>query len=138
MKFSVLGLLFGIAIFFIPFALNFMGAGDVKLMGAIGSLMGWKFTFNGVLYTAIVGGIIVIIMAIYEKRLMEMVKGVIGFIIKPISRIIYSKTSSERILKIYSYFNKTNDPQERKYIPYAIPITIGTLLLLFNVVPTVF
>lgn len=38
--FSFYGFLIGLAIFFIPFALGLMGAGDVKLMAAIGALMG--------------------------------------------------------------------------------------------------
>ena len=58
---SVCGLLSGLLIFFLPFAMGGMGAGDVKLMGAIGALMDWRFTVMTALYSAFVGGIMVLI-----------------------------------------------------------------------------
>ncbi len=42
---SIGGMLAGLAIFFLPFVMGGMGAGDVKLMGAIGALMGWQFSY---------------------------------------------------------------------------------------------
>jgi len=39
--FSLGGFLVGLAVFLIPFSMGGMGAGDVKLMAAVGSLMGW-------------------------------------------------------------------------------------------------
>ncbi len=57
------------ALFFIPFALGAMGAGDVKLMGAIGSLMGWKFAVISTLFSAIAGLLVVIVYLIYQKKL---------------------------------------------------------------------
>ena len=39
---AVLGLIVGLAVFFPLFALGAMGAGDVKLMAAIGAWLGWK------------------------------------------------------------------------------------------------
>lgn len=56
--FSIIGLIIGFLVLFIPFLLGGMGAGDVKLMAAIGALTGASFTLQSFFYTAIIGGII--------------------------------------------------------------------------------
>lgn len=72
--FSGLGLLVGIGLLFIPFAMGGMGAGDVKLMGAIGALMGSSFVFTTFLYTAIIGGLISLYIMIRRKELLSFFK----------------------------------------------------------------
>src|SRR5690348_15576050 len=49
------GLAFGL--YFFLYALRAMGAGDVKLMAAIGAMVGWQNWFGIFLVTAILGGI---------------------------------------------------------------------------------
>lgn len=44
--FSLLGLVAGLGIFFLPFSLGLMGAGDVKLMGAVGAALGVRGAIN--------------------------------------------------------------------------------------------
>lgn len=56
--YSLVGLVFGILLLIIPFALKGIGAGDVKLLGVIGALNGPVFVFYTFLYSAIIGGII--------------------------------------------------------------------------------
>jgi prepilin peptidase CpaA len=55
--FSVTGLLLGIALFIPPYAFGGMGAGDAKLMGAVGAVVGMKGVFISAVLTAIYGGI---------------------------------------------------------------------------------
>jgi prepilin peptidase CpaA len=68
---SLLGLLTGLGILIIPFALGGMGAGDVKLLATIGAVKGPIF----VLYTAfgmgLTGGIIALAILIYQKSLLN-------------------------------------------------------------------
>src|SRR5579859_5591576 len=55
--FALKGLGMGFGIYFVLYAIRAMGAGDVKLMGAIGALVGWQNWFGIFLITAVVGGI---------------------------------------------------------------------------------
>ena len=71
---GILGLFAGLAIFFLPFAMGGMGAGDVKLMGAIGALMGWQFSVMTALYSAVVGGVMVFFHLLYTGKLRETLK----------------------------------------------------------------
>ena len=55
--FSVQGLALGIALLILFYAAGGMGAGDVKLMGAVGSVLGPVHVLYAFVYSALVGGI---------------------------------------------------------------------------------
>ena len=55
--FSLKGIAVGIGVLLIPYLLGGMGAGDAKLMGAVGGFLGAKGVFGAFLLTAVVGGI---------------------------------------------------------------------------------
>ena len=54
--------------------MGMMGAGDVKLMGAVGSILGPAGVFNAFLFTAIVGGIYALIVLAYHGQLVGFIK----------------------------------------------------------------
>lgn len=54
--FSAEGLALGIALFLIPYVMGGMGAGDAKLMGAIGAIVGPRAVVLACLFTAVAGG----------------------------------------------------------------------------------
>lgn len=64
---SLGGLVVGFALFFIFYMVGGMGAGDVKLMAAIGSLLGPKDVVFAGLYTAIAGGVYAILLMVARK-----------------------------------------------------------------------
>jgi prepilin peptidase CpaA len=66
---SLAGLGLGILLLFIPFAVGGMGAGDVKLLAAVGALNGHLFTFRAFLYGAIAGGIMALAVALFKGKL---------------------------------------------------------------------
>ena len=68
LKFSLAGLALGIVIFFIPYLKGWMGAGDAKLMGAIGAALGAKGVFIVILYTSIVGGLYALFLIFSRHR----------------------------------------------------------------------
>ena len=63
------GLLLAGGIMFLFYAVRAMGAGDVKLMAAIGSLVGPGQAIVVLLATAICGGVMAIVYAVYRGRM---------------------------------------------------------------------
>jgi prepilin peptidase CpaA len=55
---SLLGLLVGVAVLLIPFALGWMGAGDVKFLGAFGAIFGIQWLPRIFFYCALFGGLL--------------------------------------------------------------------------------
>ena len=89
--FSLSGVGVGIAVFIIPYLFGGTGAGDVKLMGAVGALLGPKGVFIAFLATSIVGGIYALILLALHGYLKEALKRY-GSIIKTFiltQKIIY-------------------------------------------------
>jgi prepilin peptidase CpaA len=81
------GILFALAGFAVAFAiymalyiLRAMGAGDAKLMAAVGALVGWKAWFGIFLVTAIIGGTIALLLVMMRGRLKHTLWNV-GFIV---------------------------------------------------------
>src|SRR3954447_17072657 len=55
---SALGWLLGAALLLLPCLLGAMGAGDLKLLAAIGALKGPEFVLHAAVYTALAGGVL--------------------------------------------------------------------------------
>jgi prepilin peptidase CpaA len=108
--FSLAGLILGAGLFVIFYLLGGIGAGDVKLMGAIGSFLGAEQILIVFLLTGLVGG------------LMSLYKIVMNHSIKQ------AKSRLARLNIRKGLFNPLTDT-----IPYGVAIAIGTLLTLtFN------
>jgi prepilin peptidase CpaA len=67
--FSIAGLAVAFGIYVALYALRAMGAGDVKLMAAIGALVGWERWFGIFFITALIGGAMAIILVVLRGRL---------------------------------------------------------------------
>ncbi len=65
---ALLGLLIGGGIFLFLYLLHTMGAGDVKLMAAVGAFAGPMKTVEISLYSAIAGGVLALFVALYKGR----------------------------------------------------------------------
>jgi Flp pilus assembly protein protease CpaA len=57
---SLLGFIGGIAVFIVPFALGWMGAGDVKYFGVVGALLGVEWLPRVLFYSIVVAGILAV------------------------------------------------------------------------------
>ena len=65
---SLEGLALGFCIYFVLYVIHAMGAGDVKLMAAVGAVVGPADWFGIFLITAIVGGIMGLILIVVRRR----------------------------------------------------------------------
>jgi len=68
LRFSLAGLIAAFAIYFVLYRLRAMGAGDVKLMAAIGSLVGWESWIAIFLITAVLGGFAALVLVTWRGR----------------------------------------------------------------------
>lgn len=66
---ALLGCLVGLLLMLPGHALGATGAGDVKLMAAVGSLLGPLAVVNAVLFTAVAGGVLAVAVALQRRRL---------------------------------------------------------------------
>ncbi|MDI7258521.1 MAG: A24 family peptidase [Thermodesulfobacteriota bacterium] len=113
--FSITGLLLGIALLFLLYIIGGTGAGDVKLMGAVGALLGPKGVFIAFLATSIVGGIYAIGLLAFHGYLKEALKRYWA------------------ILKTFIFTNKFIyiPPSKREQKPklcYGVAIALGTII----------
>lgn len=127
---SIGGMFAGLAVFFFPFVMGGMGAGDVKLMGAIGALMGWKFSLLTALYSALVGGAMVIVFLLYTGKLRDSLKKVILSTIRLLSILMNKLGYNEKIDHLQQRFIKNGQEYNKIYIPYGVAIAGGTVLVL--------
>lgn len=58
--YSVLGFVVGVGVLFIPFALGWIGAGDVKYLGVVGAILGVGWLPRVFFYSAIAAGLITV------------------------------------------------------------------------------
>ncbi|MGH9329332.1 MAG: A24 family peptidase [Vicinamibacterales bacterium] len=66
---SVMGLLLGLALMLPGRLFGATGAGDVKLMGAVGAVLGLERIVQAFLFTAIAGGLLAVGVSIANRRL---------------------------------------------------------------------
>ena len=117
--FSFGGLALGIAVFILPYLMGGMGAGDAKLMGAVGAILGVKGVFIAFLFTAITGGVYALILLLLNHRY---------------SKNFFAKQAVTLKTFIFTkqFIPIPEDSNEKKpKLCYGIAIAIGTLLSVF-------
>lgn len=127
---SFIGLLAGLAIFFLPFAMGGMGAGDVKLMGAIGALMGWQFSIMTAVYSALVGGVMVIGYLLFKGTFLDTLKKMIFSLITILLNFANRLGYNEYAYRAQQKFQKHGHTYQKVYIPYGVAIAGGAVLVL--------
>jgi len=119
--FSAGGMVLGIVFFILPYLMGGMGAGDAKLMGAVGAILGPGGVFIACLLTAIVGGFYSVLLLLNNRQYSK------GFI-----------TRSATTLKTYALTRQfipipAPEDEEKPRLCYGIAIALGTLLYILLV-----
>ena len=109
----------GLLIPFVLFALGMLGAGDAKLLAAIGAWVGPVGMLWVLLLTGVAGGVLALAMAAYQGRLFPLLRntGVIGMSLLVTRRTNWiSATEAVR-----------SHGLRRATVPYAVAILVGLL-----------
>ncbi len=108
---AALGFVIGFALMLPGHALGATGAGDVKLMAAVGAIVGPLVVVNAVLFTAIAGGVLALIVAVRRRRLSATLAGT--------ARLIAAPTDAKR---------EVQAAQPASRFAYGPAIAIGSIL----------
>lgn len=109
---SLAGVFAGLLVLYPFYRIGGMGLGDLKLMGAVGSLGGFPFLVSAVVDTALAGGVMAIILMVWQGRTAEILSRSPGVMTALFSR---SGTVS---------FPESPD---KDTIPYGVAICFGTI-----------
>jgi prepilin peptidase CpaA len=118
---AIAGGLLGGVIFFVLYLVRGMGAGDVKLITAIGCFVGPEQILQIVLVCALAGGVMAIAVMIFRKRALATLRNV-----------------GELLLFHFSHGPQTHptlniDNPQSVRLPYAVAIAAGTLYSFMSV-----
>jgi prepilin peptidase CpaA len=109
----------GVALFFPVFALGGMGAGDVKLLGAVGAWLGPVAAVWVALYSGIAGGLMGLIVAGYSGYLAQAITNVKSLVMY--WRIVGLKPAPELTLSTH------HGPR----LAYAVPVFAGLMVTIW-------
>lgn len=113
---SAVGALFVGAILLLPFSLGGIGAGDVKMMAALGALLGTRVALVGLLVGMAFGGVIAVVYLLYRGRLSEKLtatrrRALAAVITRSLAPLKMSAGDADAIA-----------------LPYSLPLAVGTLV----------
>jgi len=119
---GLLGLLVGFGVLIIPWAMHGMGAGDVKLMAAIGAWLGPWLTLVSFAVGAVIGGAAALVM------------------IFSTGRAIHAYTNMQTIMNkcrrldtaFSNYGGAKTFGDTSQLLPYGVPLTVGTIGVLLT------
>ncbi len=119
---GLLGMLVGLGLLIIPWAMHGMGAGDVKLMAAVGCWLGPWLTLLSFAAGGILGGLIAIVM-IYTT----------GRTVHAITNLQIIMTKLRRLDTAFGEFGGARSfGDSSQLLPYGVPLTIGTIGVLLT------
>ncbi|AVX40797.1 prepilin peptidase CpaA (plasmid) [Carboxydocella thermautotrophica] len=109
---SLYGFITGAGIFLVPFLLGGLGAGDLKLMAAIGAVAGPEFVLGTAVLGALIGGVMAVTVLIKKKLFWETLK-----------QMLYYLTGRRRWADI------AQESEANPGIPYGVALALGAVIL---------
>lgn len=117
---AALGIVVGFSVLILFWMVRAMGAGDVKLMAAVGAWVGPQMILFAILTGAIVGGVLALGIMVYQRRWSQTTANV---------GVMLTKMSSMK-MAFSDYGSAESLSRASGGMPYAIPLAIGTLITL--------
>jgi len=81
---ALLGLVVGLALMLPGHVIGATGAGDVKLMAAVGAVVGPDVIFRAFLYSAVAGGVLAVVVALRRGRLGTTLQATTNLVTQPV------------------------------------------------------
>jgi prepilin peptidase CpaA len=113
---ALVGSIAGFLLLFFVYLVGGMGAGDVKLMAAIGAFLGPWLIFVAFIWTALAGGVLALLLIGWRKTFRQTSQN-----LKTILLSLSMGTSPRQA-------NITLDNPKLIKLPYGVPIALGTIL----------
>jgi len=113
---SAAGVLLGLGIFFPLFLLKGLGAGDVKLMAALGAWVGASVIYGVAFYTCLTGGVLALVLVVRHRYGRQM------------ARNFWLLLTHWRVVGIGPVDSLTLETSAGPKLPYALPIAAGLAL----------
>ena len=102
-----------LAILIVPFALGGIGAGDVKMMGAVGALLGPRLVFTGLLAGMILGGSVMAIHLARRSRFGEKMSNLRTMITNAV------------LARSVAPLRVSTEAADAVTLPYSVPLGLG-------------
>ena len=112
--YSVGGLGLGVCLLLFPYVMGKMGAGDAKLMGAAGSIVGLKGIFIAFLITSVVAGVYACIVLVVNRR----------YLAGRVRR--YSLMVKTFVLTRQVVYYRPSGSEKSPAIRYGVAVAVGT------------
>ena len=119
LKLSAIGLCVGFIVLLIPFALGGMGGGDVKLMAAVGALIGWPLIIWAILLSCVVALFAAAAKAIWQGRFIKVLASTWLIIRLTLISLILKRPKEE--------IKELTKGQGSLWVPFGASISVGTL-----------
>jgi prepilin peptidase CpaA len=113
---SAAGLLVGLALFFPLFVLRGLGAGDVKLMGALGAWLGGFVVLGVAFYTSLAGGVLALGLIVRHRYGGQALRN------------LWLLLLHWRVFGFTPLDSLTLETSAGPKLPYALPIAVGVAL----------
>jgi prepilin peptidase CpaA len=113
---STIGLIVGVMLFFPLFALKGLGAGDVKLMGALGAWVGATMVLGVAFYTTLAGGLLAVALIVKHRYGGQAVRN------------LWLLLTHWRVSGLRPLDALTLETSKGPKLPYALPIAVGLAL----------
>jgi prepilin peptidase CpaA len=116
---SLLGIALGFGVFvFSSMFGRILGGGDIKLLMAIGAIQGPTLLFWTIIYMALIGGVLAVVVAMWRRDFLACLKRLLGGLLMR----VFAKVPVD-----------VADTQPKARLPYAIPIALGSLVAFYVV-----